>query len=454
MQGPRFPVAQPGLQQPGFAPRPGIQPGAQPGAPPPPRAQQPEQQGQQPGQQGQQPGQQGQQGGARGPSPGGLTILIWNWNADGIRLCSSLAQPEENREREGFWAFVTRKKDCLVPDFFEPLMAHIRARKADIVVFTTQEEPVSGTYLHSDFLQERMPEVGYVLVGRVVQDGVGEVASGRSLGRDQEAEGSLRISVYVRRSLDTEFTLMQGAAPSPPRAECRAEGSGRVSGMVGLYMTSTTYGRIAFLNVQLPDGNVNFRDSRKRAQAAASNQLCLTSMLDRLVFDLDAANSRPDYVFLIGDLNSHVFIPDSTPSDAASGILTNPSKTNIRNYLKFDELGKLKSQEPLVSLNIKEGVGDSGPVFPPTYPMVRGHPSECAPSKVEEPVRLAPTQCYSYVAKTPIFPSWRERILYGDIGDKDWNLVCAEYTRVDYGTTVNESSHLSILGTFYLTTSS
>ena len=69
-----------------------------------------------------------------------FSIMIFSWNTSGLRLCETTNQDKANSARQGFKAFVTMKKPCVAPDFFEDIRTIISQEKNNLVVMSTSRK--------------------------------------------------------------------------------------------------------------------------------------------------------------------------------------------------------------------------------------------------------------------------------------------------------------------------
>ena len=103
-----------------------------------------------------------------------FTIMCFTWNASGLRICETLSQDKADSSRKGFK--LTKRADCVAPDFFLGIRDLIIQKQPTLVVMTTEDENNKDTYFHSELLPHEMSEHGYTLLKRDVLDNIGEAA--------------------------------------------------------------------------------------------------------------------------------------------------------------------------------------------------------------------------------------------------------------------------------------
>jgi hypothetical protein len=390
-------------------------------------------------------------------------ILVFDFNSGGVRWCETGSQAQADKNRSGFRALLF-KPPCVAPDFFESIRNSILGAdtQPDLVVFSTQEEASSGTYFHSDFLPSRMPDIGYALLKREVLEGVGEIPSGNPiLGKDSGinvgnvTNSAIRMSIYVKPEL---VTLLRSSErrldqiwgnKGQDTLTCRS--GERKSGAICAYVWHPTFGHFAFINVQLPSGAGVVRAGRDyatfREGIKASNKICLINIMNQFVNDVYQYNA-PDHVILMGDMNYELVVPDRRPLDVASVIANNLTANGLRDiYQKYDELAQAIKELPL--RQFKEGVGGQGPIFMPTWKLLRNRPSTCSPKKDQGKLEAPVDQCFDVARQGVSFPAWRDRILFGEFGSSNYTLNCQDYQRIDTGN-MNKSTHAGVIGLFTL----
>lgn len=380
-----------------------------------------------------------------------FSIMCFSWNAAGLRLCETMSQAKADAARTGFKAFIMRKKPCLAPDFFEEIRSAINARRPSLVVMTTQDEDESDTYFHADLLPSSMPEIGYSLLKREKLDGVGEAASGISQIRAPTGKPSgsaLRTSIYARTeiipSLRAEEKLMPGFFEHDAATCIQGD---RVSGAIAIYVWHPTYGKFVFISTHLPSGVTALKVGKGldyasyRVASRSTNSLCLLRMYNQFVASL-APESRPDHVFLLGDLNYDIVIPGKKNIEVVSELAANVTAAKFKDLQKYDELKKAMEEVPLAGF--KEGVSAEGPLFMPTWRMARGRPDTCVPDSKTTKIEVS---CFGEPNEALGGLGWHDRILYREMMTSNYMAHCMEYNRIDVRN-MHASTHAGVLGTF------
>lgn len=377
-----------------------------------------------------------------------LKIMIFSWNADGIRLCETLSTTRAQQQRGAFSKFIGFKKDCVTPNFFIEIRRFIEDERPGLVVMTTQDEDISKTYFHAEVLPREMVESGYVMVQRQKLDNIGERASGLMLPNvpgGQPKGSALRVSVYARSDVYPGIQEMESQL-----RQSFSEGylvssliqNNRYAGAICVYVWHAVYGRMAFIATHLPSGvdallvkGKNKKIDQRTYNRAIyyGNNLCLANAMNVFVESLDPED-KPDYVFLIGDLNYNISSSTKTTQQIINEITQNPA--TIKNYRANDELTEAL-KEPFLK-GFKEGVQNRGPEFLPTWKMRRERGDDCVSPTLQKGI---PANCYD--GSNGI--GWHDRILYSDDGS---NVVsCNRYVRVD-AANMHMSEHAGVAGVY------
>jgi hypothetical protein len=342
----------------------------------------------------------------------------------------------------------------LAPDFFEGIRQAINARRPSLVVMTTQDEDSSGTYFHSDLLKSAMPEIGYAFLKRDTMSGIGEVASGVPQLRvpTKNPSGSaLRISIYVRAELLKEFIMEEKILSkffgNDGQVEYKIKQDDRVSGAIGAYVWHETYGKFAFIATHLPSGanslkvgkGLNYASYRSAIKSA--NNLCLISMMNELVDSL-SDESRPDHIFILGDLNYDIVIPNRKNIEIISDIAANVTVAKLKDLQQYDELKNAMKDVPLAGF--KEGVSSEGPLFMPTWKLARGRPDSCSP---EREVNKVNASCFASPNQELGTIGWHDRILYKEMMTSNYMAHCMDYNRIDI-LNMHASTHAGVTAFF------
>lgn len=386
-----------------------------------------------------------------------FTIMCFTWNASGLRLCETLSQDKANLSRKGF--FVT-KKPCLTPNFFEEIRIAINTRQPGLVVMSTQDEDSNDTYFHSKLLPNSMTEIGYSLLKRDKLDGVGEAASGVVLTRvptGTPSGSALRISIYARneiiKDLHVENIHQKGILNFFSRnnkavsTKTTCVQGNRISGAIATYVWHDMYGKFVFIATHLPSGVKPLRIRKDldyqsyRAASKSANNICLIKLYNEFITSI-SQDLRPDHIFLLGDLNYDIVIPDKRNVEIISELASNLSAAKLKSLQKFDELNKAMEDVPLNGF--KEGVSAEGPLFMPTWRLARGRRDACSPS---DNINSVQTSCFGAPNDELGSVGWHDRILYKELMTSNYIAHCTDYNRIDIKN-IHASTNAGVLGFF------
>ena len=383
-----------------------------------------------------------------------FTIMCFTWNAAGLRLCETMSQSKADASRKGFKAFVTMKQPCIAPDFFEGIRDAIRTKRPSLVVMTTQDEDKSDTYFHAELLPSSMPEIGYALLKRDKMDGVGEVASKVpqvKVPSGKPSGSALRISIYARNDVFPELQSEEKSIDKFFSNDGQVEGTciqgERISGGIASYVWHETYGKFVFIATHLPSGVRSLRVGKDldytsyRVASRAGNSLCLLSLLNKFVNSL-ALESRPDHIFLLGDLNYDIVVPGKRNIEVITELSNNLTAAKLKDLQKNDELKRSTDEVPL--LGFKEGVAGEGPLFMPTWRLSRNRPDSCSPGKDTTKVDVT---CFGDPNETLGGLGWHDRILYKESMTSNYMMHCLEYNRFDVKN-IHASTHAGVIALF------
>lgn len=379
-----------------------------------------------------------------------FTIMCFSWNAAGLKLCETMSQAKANQARSG----ILHRRPCIAPDFFEDIRSNINLRRPSLVVMTTQDEDSSGTYFHAELLPAQLPEIGYFLLKRDTLAGVGEAASGAILPgvpTGSPSGSTLRISIYARDDvlpmLQAEDRVLTQFFSNDGHLKSSCNQGDRTSGAIAAYVWHPVYGKFAFINTHFPIGmntlgiGSGLDYQSYRVAVRATNTLCMLKLYNQLVNSIPP-ESRPDHIFLLGDLNYDIVIPDRTPAEIIAGIAGNVTAQTIKNLQYYDELRKAVQDVPL--LGFKEGVAGEGPLFFPTWRLARGRPDACTPK--QGITRIDPV-CFDEPDETVSAIGWHDRILYKELMTSNYITHCREYSRLDVRN-IHASTHAGVIGFF------
>ena len=383
-----------------------------------------------------------------------FTIMCFTWNAAGLKLCETMSRVKADDVRKGFKAIVTMKQRCMIPDFFEEIRGTIKGRNPSLVVITTQDEDSSGTYFHSDLLISSMPEINYFLIKRDKLEDVGEVASGLSQGTVSTGKpygSAIRISIYARNDLlgalrvgDNQIKNFFG---NNGQDEITCVHGKQHGGAIASYVWHDVYGKFAFITTHLPSGVEALKIGKDidyptyRAASRSANLLCLLKILNKLETSLPP-ESKPDHIFLLGDLNYDIVVPGQKSSDIIATLSSNISISKLRELQQYDELKQALKEIPLIGF--KEGPAAEGPLFLPTWKMARDRPDSCVPTS--DSTTISPT-CFADASDQTSGIGWHDRILYRESCTSSYMTHCTSYDRIDIKN-MHASTHAGVVAFF------
>lgn len=383
-----------------------------------------------------------------------FSIMIFSWNASGLKFCETLSQSEADQKRNGVLKFIGIRKPCIVPNFFENIRNEITTRNPGLVIMVTEEEDIKGSYFHSDVLQSSLPEIGYSLLKFDELDNVGETASGVHLNNVQTGDPSgsaLRISIYGRNDTIDQVQMdekrLNKFFGNNGQGELTCIQNEKRSGAIVSYIWHKVYGKFAFIATHLPSGKNSINVGRHldydtfRAVNKATNTLCLISILNEFVDSLPK-EYKPDHVFLLGDLNYDIVVQGRSNVEIAVSIANNITSNNLKAYQQYDELKQNITSIPLNGF--KEGIGNQGPIFLPTWRLIRNRSDNCAPGSN---VNKLSVTCFSPESETLGGIGWHDRILYKELGTSFYKIECTAYNRLDIKN-MHSSDHAGLIGIF------
>lgn len=357
---------------------------------------------------------------------GTLKILVFSWNTQSVRLGESLEKEVLTENRTGTLGIpgaTTYWYEAKSPDFFPYLTSHFE--DMDIIVFGLQEDASPGSYFHSHFLQDVMPEYGFELVRRSKLLGVGKTTMDR-LPTDVMFRG-LRTSVYCSEKFRREIVSVSEGSYMCTWKDAITGGKGGLA----IYLQTRSHGKIGIVNVHLPHDAKSLTESvRQQDPILRKNAVMRQYQYFNEVYSALIKN-HVDSCVLFGDMNFRVI---STITDEKSGMLLshdklcstavmNPELLLVDDELYFALVNKLV-------YHLDEGVDKAGPTFPPTCKL-----------KKERPQMLVP-DVYNLGKYGQRCPSWCDRILYSS---KKGELECSYYDRFDHGATMKLSDHAAVL---------
>lgn len=321
-----------------------------------------------------------------------LVVLTVSWSASGLALCESnaISIVEANRRFPRF------RGQCTRPTFFEDIRSKIREVKADIVAITTQHEPSSNTFLHSEYLPMALGDMGFT---RVQFDPY----------KFSDSKGStLRLSVYSYNDLQVKAVAS--------KHQFRLVSGGAIVSYLQVQEKEMVF--IAVQTAELSPlytdngNNIVDHDSLRAANTA-------TELIQLIASTVNARNSVNWW--LMGDFGSSVAVPGWD----ANMIIESIRQHGTAEWVVFDTMSIVR-QFPTLSI-LQEGSGDIGrPTFGPVFPLSRKRGSECVGAQMS-------SACFLPLEDRI---GWPSRIFYTG------NVTCSQYNRLNSGSIVDSDSDL------------
>lgn len=231
-------------------------------------------------------------------------ILCFCWNTDNIPLCGEYLNDKSPN--------IVYPNKCYNPLFFDAIHMHILKYQPEIVVISTENEPISGSLFHSSFLPNMMSKLGYKLI---VTD---------SYENDQTNELSMSIYGLASDNSISAIELNKGYIFNDNKFVCDKVYISQPKALV-LYL-KTFYGTFAFIAIQMSH---NYK----------GKGLCIKSLEDKFLL-----NKNLNYVFLMGDFANDVPIGRTdldafrketsygNEGQAGQSLAPNYSKQNVAGY--------------------------------------------------------------------------------------------------------------------------
>lgn len=307
------------------------------------------------------------------------------------------------------------------PTFLEDLRNLVFGDRYTLLVFAFQEEAGQSQLL--SYIEGYL-KYKYDLVDVAQMLGWG-VTTLKRLQHGEYVPRGLRLAIFKRIDSDLQITRMQSCCLlCPSLRDWITWGKGAT-----LITLETNLGVISFMNLHLP-----FYSRLARDEALSWQSYCLSYLYKSAM-----ENIRPDYLFLMGDLNFRVLLRDEPTAFEVASKMLNSEQYLAELAREADELriilgyAKLRGELPLL-----EGVDNEGPRFLPTCKLSRAR----APGA--EPTITAFKLGTAY--QRP--PSWCDRILYQTFAD-DKVVRCTSYFRWDRGN-MTQSDHAAVVATFMI----
>lgn len=357
-----------------------------------------------------------------------LKVFCWTWNAESLGLCAK-------NINDKFYG--SKMKTCHIPlftlgiqkkfydgprygDEFKPIVS-----RPDILVFSMQESTQHGDYLMSYTLPYELSKMGYVLLHRRREMGVGQTGF-RGL------RSSIFVSIELYRKANPVATSSFQNCPGWTGYLFKNKG--------GIITNLTVLGQsFVFINMHLPfyAGRLKIQPYTEEAKKLLKAQrLCFLELYKEAV-----VRYKPNYIFAMGDMNFRTSMPLGSVEDVffEDNLGIYPLKQPYGDFVSFDELTK-----ELVDLKFSEN-NEQGPNFPFTCKMLKGRPADCGVNPRRQCYQMHFNEDINKPRRTT--PSWCDRILYKDSTDGNLLITTDEYNNFD-APVITCSDHASVYGIF------
>lgn len=357
-----------------------------------------------------------------------LKLLSFFWDAENLRLCETSSQKEADKRRSGL-GYIFGRKTCFAPDFMKNIEKYLNKYTeqdaVDVVAISTVEK-TSDSYFHREYLQESMGEIGYVLFHRSTLNNIGD------------GDNSLRLSIYIRSSIEDEFTLERNRSyyffGHDGYFESTCKLKGRNSGFLSINLGHPYFGTISINSVCLPDSNKMMKGvkfSRYRTKINAINDICLTNMMEKLDENIIKESTEHLNVFIMGNFNYLLDEKEATKRDES--------------LLKYDDFTRVKRD--VLGDEFKEGVDNEGPKFQPTWSLRQDRKGDCqVGDTLNDGIKSLRRKCY---VSNGELVGWKSRIVYGTYEGSTYKTTCMLYKSYDVGN-IKKSGETAIIGVFEL----
>ena len=204
-------------------------------------------------------------------------VLCFCWNSDRTPLCESYLENKSKVEISRSAGWFTGGGPCYNPLFFDQIQVQIQNFNPILAVFLTENDPVTGSHFHSNFLPDKMKNLGYKLLTR-------------DKYVDQDSTNSLRMSIFVKLGAMSvnAVELSKGIIFNDNKFECARTYLGAPKALA-LYV-STLFGKFAFIGVQVPRG---YND----------RTICESALTAKFV-----SNKNLDTIFIMGDFANEYIV--------------------------------------------------------------------------------------------------------------------------------------------------
>lgn len=395
-----------------------------------------------------------------------FSIMCFTWNAAGLKFCSTMFEHE--KKKKGFFAKLTSGSECVTPNFFEDISQIIRERSPSLVAMATQDEDISDTYFHAEFLEAEMSRMSYSKLQREKLDGVGETASknpydSKLIPSGKPSGSALRLSIYARNDIFERLEIQERkildffSSHKIPRS-FKCESKGTVAGALVTYVIDPTYGRFAFITAHLPLGTnaSNYTSGKEyqpfRESVTSTNNFCLSQMKDKFLHNIPDPSMRPEHIILMGDLNYDI-VPERSSVVNLEKVrewTRNIDASKIRQLHAMDELNFIKKEGGILE-GFHEGIDNEGPWFIPTWRLNRNRPEPCSESGnvTSGTASKDLSSCFTKPNSDWGGFGWHDRILYWDVNKSKshFETKCVMYNRIDVKN-MHHSTHAGVIGLF------
>ncbi len=379
-------------------------------------------------------------------SSSSLKIMVFSWNADGLRICETMNAQKAQNDRRGFFKR-HYKKPCITPDFFADIRDVLQQQSPDVVIMSTEQEADKDTYFHSHFLPQYMgeiipePNITYTLLLRDVQPYNVSLDIKNTIATGPPDGVSLRMSIYIKDSMVGQFSVDRsptfGSLIKNSEQKFQHLFLSKSIGVIMMVINHHIYGSLTFICTHIssladagdrPDHYVYNDVHSHRTESMMLNNIFLSRLLD----DVTKSSTGTNHIFLLGDFDFNII----TSNSAIKNTIEHTNKETLQNLLQYDELTICKKFYPLRQYN--EGVNNEGPMFIPDWKLSKNRPPSCNKS--------ADIKCFD-INQSDNF-GWHSRILYRDIG-VHYITRCTSYNRIDVGN-MKFSAHAGVFGIYRL----
>lgn len=258
-----------------------------------------------------------------------VTILVYTFNSDRTPLCESYLNAKSENEVFKSGGLFSKPSSCFNPLFFDSIATEIQKFQPRIVAIATENDLVTGTYFHSDFLPSQMKNYGYQLTAR-------------DKYIDDDQTNALRMSIYtlIGDNMIKSVQLSKGLIFNDNKFQCDRIYLGVPKAMV-LYL-QTTFGSFAFIGVQV---SRNYGD-RTICENGMKQKFINGKNIDQIFMMGDFAN---EYTITNEKLINYDYIDSMRQQDIPAGYEEDlPAVTSNNNNGPPTDPFPLKNQQQFV----------------------------------------------------------------------------------------------------------